>query len=534
MGSDDRHARDRMGVTRREFLKAAGGVGVGLAVTGLGGPRHLWTAAAAPGATPRRGGQITFGSAALPASIEPHLEGADIYQRRKPLFYETLTWVDFDLVPRPMLAERWEERSPTEYIFYLRRGVKFHNGREMDAEDVKYSYERVLDPKTGSGGRGDLIMIRSIDVVDRHTLRFTLHEPNATFLINLAGKYNAVIPKDAVRTGRELQQAAIGTGPFRVEAFEPNRRLVLRRFDDYWDRGKPYLDGITFQAIPDESSLVAGLRAGQIDMVQFESGANFQLVRHLRALNNIQAPGIRWVVLDLAGDMEPTKNPDVRRAVALAIDRDAVLRIAGNGLGHRLGVLPPAMTFWAMPVDRLPNQKRDVARARELLQRAGLRPPVPLTIRNIVGFPSLAASIQVIADNLREAGFEVRVETVDIGVWIKDWIARQSPSTMNEWGGFVDPDQAFYRHYRQPPQGVDFRRWGNPEVDRLLDEGRRTLDRNRRKAIYDRVQTMLADDPISVPLYAPHLLYSLNRKIKGFRPYPTGFLYGLRFVWIEG
>ncbi|MDR7459392.1 MAG: peptide-binding protein, partial [Armatimonadota bacterium] len=104
---------------------------------------------------------------------------------------------------------------------------------------------------------------------------------------------------------------------------------------------------------------------------------------------------------------------------------------------------------------------------------------------------------------------------------------------MNEWGGFVDPDQAFYRHYRQPPQGVDFRRWGNPEVDRLLDEGRRTLDRNRRKAIYDRVQTMLADDPISVPLYAPHLLYSLNRKIQGFRPYPTGFLYGLRFVWIE-
>jgi peptide/nickel transport system substrate-binding protein len=123
----------------------------------------------------------------LPASIEPHLEGADIFQRRKPLFYETLVWVDFDLTPKPQLAERWEERSPTEYVFHLRRGVKFHNGKEMTAEDVKFSYERVLDPKTGSGGRGDLVMIKAIEVVNPQTIRFTLHEPTATFLINLAG-----------------------------------------------------------------------------------------------------------------------------------------------------------------------------------------------------------------------------------------------------------------------------------------------------------------------------------------------------------
>ncbi|MDR7522808.1 MAG: ABC transporter substrate-binding protein [Armatimonadota bacterium] len=519
---------------RREFLRLAGTAGLGLAAGGVLSSYRLWSAQAAPAAgTPRRGGRITFASAALPASIEPHLEGADIYQRRKFLFYETLVWVDFDLVPKPQLAERWEERSATEYIFHLRRGVRFHNGKEMDAEDVKFSYERVMDPRTGSGGRGDLVMIKSIDIIDRHTLRFVLHEPTATFLVNVAGKYNAVIPKDAVRTGRELQHAAVGTGPFVVEAFEPNRLLVLRRFPDYWDRGKPYLDGITFQAVPDESSIVAGLRTGQIDMAQFESGVNFNLVRHLRALNNVQAPGIRWVVLDLMGDMAPTSNPDVRRAIAVGIDREAVLRIAGDGLGKPLGVLPPAMEFWAVPRDRLPNQKRDVGRAREFLQRAGLRPPVPLVIRNIVGFPSLIASVQVIADNLKEVGFDVRVETVDIGVWIRDWIARQSVPTMNEWGGFIDPDQAFYRHYHTPPKGVDFRRWNNAEVDRLLDEGRTTLDRNRRKAIYDRIQMIMAEDPISIPLYAPNLLYSMNRKVKGFRPYPTGFLFGLRDVWIE-
>jgi peptide/nickel transport system substrate-binding protein len=421
----------------------------------------------------------------LPASIEVHLEGADIFQRRKPLFYENLVWVDFDLVPRPQLAERWEERSPTEYIFYLRRGVKFHNGKEMDAEDVKFSYERVMDPKTGSGGRGDLVMIKSIDVLDRYTLKFTLHEPTATFLINLAGKYNGIIPKDVLKSGRELQHTAVGTGPFMVETFEPNRLLVLRKHADYWDRGKPYLDRIVFRAIPDESSLIAALRTGEIDMVQFETGVSFMQLRYLRGLEHVRAPGIRWAVLDLVGDMEPTKNPDVRRAIALGIDRDAVLRIAGYGLGDRLGVLPAAMKYWAVPVEALPNQKRDVEKARELLRRSGLRPPVPLTIRNIVGYPSLAAALQVIVDNLKEVGFDVKVETVDIGVWIKDWISRQSPPTMNEWGGFVDPDQAFYRHYRTPPNGMDFRRWNNKEIDRLLDEGRSTLDRTRRKQIYD-------------------------------------------------
>lgn len=531
--SESRH--DPRGMKRREFLRTAGAAGFGLAAGQLLSPYRLWTASAAPAAgTPRQGGRITFGSAALPASIEPHLEGADIYQRRKFLFYENLVWVDYDLVPRPQLAERWEERSPTEYIFHLRRGVRFHSGKEMDAEDVKFSYERVMDPRTGSGGRGDLVMIKSVDIIDRNTVRFTLNEPTATFLINIAGKYNGVIPKDAVRTGRELQHAAIGTGPFRVRQFEPNRLLVLERFPEYWDRGKPYLDGLTFQALPDETSLVAALRAGQLDMVQFESGVNFKLVRHLVSLNHIQAPAIRWVVLDLAGDQAPTSNPDIRRAIALSIDREAILRIAGDGLGTRLGLLPPAMAFWAMPLDRLPNQNRDLGRARELIQRAGLRPPVPLTIRNIVGFPSLIASVQVIADNLKDAGFDVRVETVDIGVWIRDWIARQAPPTMNEWGGFVDPDQTFYRHYHTPPKGMDFRRWNNAEIDRLLDEGRSTLDRNRRKQIYDRVQTIMAEDPISIPLYAPNSLYSMNRKIKGFRPYPTGFMFGLRETWVEG
>jgi len=494
---------------------------------------------AAAGAVPRParaqarpGGVLTVASSALPPNIEPHMQGLDIFQRRKPLVYENLVWIDHGLEPRPELAERWEQRSPTEYVFHLRRGVRFHDGKEMDAEDVKYTYDRVRDPKV-SPGANDLLFIKQIDVIDKHTVRFTLTGPAATFLVNLGGKYNGVIPRDSAGDGKALLTKAIGTGPFMVEEFDPSRRWTLKRNPNYWGAQKPLLDGIVYQAIPDESSIVAGLRTGQVHLAEFSSALSFQVARGIPTVETLQAPSTRWVVLDLAGDQEPTSKPEVRQAIALALDRQAILQIAGSGLGQRLGVLPPGLAYWALPWSELPNQQRDVARARALLQRAGYPGRVPMKIRNIVGFPALAAALPVIVENLREAGIDVTVETVDGGVWIKDWVVPQSPPTMNEWGGFVDPDQAFHRHFHSAPGGKDFRRWKNAKADELLDAGRTTLDRARRKQIYDQFQRLLAEDPISIPLYSPDLLYAMQKGVKGFQPHPTGFHYGLRFAWLE-
>jgi peptide/nickel transport system substrate-binding protein len=402
----------------------------------------------------------------------------------------------------------------------------------MDAEDVKYTYDRIRDPKV-SPGANDLFFIKQIDAVDRYTVRFLLSAPIATFLVNLAGKYNGVIPKDSGGGGKELLTKAIGTGPFAVREFDPSRKLVLTKHADYWGPQKPLLDEIVFQAIPDESSIVAGLRTGQIAMAEFASGLNYQVARGVASLVTVQAPSTRWVVLDLAGDQEPTSKTEVRQAIELAIDRQAILQIAGAGLGQRLGVLPPGMKFWAVPWQELPNQQRDVGKAKALLQKAGYAGRVPMKIRNIVGFPALAASLPVIVDNLKEAGIDVTVVTVDGGVWIKDWIVPQSPPTMNDWGGFIDPDQAFYRHFHSAPAGKDFRRWKNHKADELLDAGRETADRAKRKQLYDQVQRLMAEDPISIPLYSPDLLYAMQKSVKGFQPHPTGFYYGLRFAWLD-
>jgi len=509
-------------IDRRTLLRT---LGTGALVAAAGAPRP----ARGQG---KPGGTLTFATSALPPNIEPHMQGLDIWQKRKPLIYENLVWIDHGLEAKPELAERWEQRSPTEYVFHLRRGVKFHDGRELTAEDVKYSYDRVRDPKV-SPGANDLLFIKRIDVVDRHTVRFTLTGPAATFLVNLGGKYNGVIPRDAGGDGKALLTRAVGTGPFSVAEFDPSRRLVLRKHAAYWGAQKPSLDAIVFQAIPDESSIVAGLRTGQVQMAEFSSALGFRVAKAVPTLEAVQAPSTRWVVLDLAGDQEPTRKPEVRLAIALAVDRAAILQIAGNGLGQRLGVLPPGLKGWALPVQELPNQQRDVARAKALLQKAGYTGRVSMKLRNIVGFPALAAAVPVIVDNLKEAGVDVAVETVDGGVWIKDWIVPQSPPTMNEWGGFVDPDQALHRHFHSPPGGKDFRRWKNAQADELLDTGRTTLDRAKRKDVYDRVQRLMAEDPITIPLYSPDLLYVMRKGVRGFQPHPTGFYYGLRFASLE-
>jgi peptide/nickel transport system substrate-binding protein len=516
--ADPRPTQDH--VSRRQFLAGTAAIGATGAV-----PRRARAQA-------RPGGVLTVASAALPPNIEPHMQGLDIFQRRKPLIYENLVWIDHGLEAKPELAERWEPRSPTEYVFHLRRGVRFHDGKEMDAEDVKYTYDRVRDPKV-SPGANDLIFVKQIDAVDKHTVRIVLNGPAATFLINLGGKYNGVIPKDSAGDGKALLTKAVGTGPFMVEEFDPSRRWALKRNPAYWGPQKPLLDGIVYQAIPDESSIVAGLRTGQVQFAEFSSALSFQVAKGISTVEAIQAPSTRWVVLDLAGDQEPTSKPEVRQAIALALDRQAILQIAGSGLGQRLGVLPLGLRYWAVPWTELPNQQRDVARAKALLQQTGYGGRVTMKIRNIVGFPALAAALPVIVENLKEAGIDVTVETVDGGVWIKDWVVPQSPPTMNEWGGFVDPDQAFHRHFHSAPGGKDFRRWKNAKADELLDAGRTTLEGSRRKQIYDQVQRLLAEDPISLPLYSPDLLYAMQKTVKGFQPHPTGFHYGLRFAWLE-
>ena len=522
-------------ISRREVLKAAGAAGIMASV-----PTFM-TRNAFGASSARR---LTLAVPAGSQSIEPHLEVADVWMRRKPLIYENLVWTDYDMQPKPQLATSWEIPNPTTYVFNLRKGVKFHNGSEMTAEDVKYSYDRIIDPKVGSGGRGDLIAIDTIEVVSKYAVRFKLKFPSGPFLAALGGKYNGVIPKDFIKTGNELRAAACGTGPFKLEKFEPTSVLHVSRFDGYWDRASINLDEIRVMIVPDESSIVAGLRSGTIDIAAFEDTKNYFLVQKEKKLDTYRSPSVRWEVLDLVSNTAPDKETGkvieyptsdfrVCQAIKLCIDKEAILQVAGNGIGQPLGMLPPALKLWTTSRDELPLETRDVARARQLLKETRYGSGLELTIRNIVGYPQLTAAVQIIAENCAEAGIKIKIDTVDLGIWVKDWLAAKSPCTMNSWGGLIDPDLALYRHFHSAPGGYDPRRFGNPCTDALLDEGRRAMDLKHRQAIYKTVQMILAQMACTIPLYSADMVYAAQKYVKNLRLHPTGFFYGIRNVKLE-
>ena len=517
-------------ITRRQFVKKAGQVGGSIAFTST----FLNTGAVAYGQG--ASDTLTFATTALPAGIDPHIDSADIWQRRKPLFYETLVWVDYDLRPQPMLAEDWEQRSETEWVFKIREDVKFHNGQKMDAEDVKFSYDRILDPSIGSGGTANLSVVDSIEVLDKYRVKISTAAPSGSLLVNLGDKFAGVIPKDTFNgkmTGPQLHSKVMGTGPFKLDQFQPNTKMVLKRNEDYWQEGMPKVDQITFTAVPDESTILANLRSGRVDMAQFADTTNYFLLQGEKNLDIHSDDAIFWNTLDLVGDMPPTDEVEIRQAIQLSLDREAIFQTAGNGLGSRLGFLPPAMEDWALPIDELNNQHRDIAKARDLIQQSSYSRPVPLKLRTISGFEALRNAIQVVVSNLTEVGFKVNVETVDIGVWISDWRQGNIPCTMNAWGGFTDPDAPLFSHFHSKPEAADFRRWNNEEADKLLEKGRYTIGREERIDIYNDFQKLITGDGISIPLWSPILLFSSQPYVKGFEVYPTGFYWGLRKTSLE-
>ncbi len=486
-------------------------------------------------AGPKSGGALVFATSVDVPSLEPHLEAADAWHRRKALIYENLTWVDNDVVVKPQLAESWTiSPDGLVYTFKLRQGVKFHNGKVMVAEDVKYSLDRVLDEKVGSAGRGDLVMIKTVEVVDPATVKITLTEPTGPFLVNLGGRYNAVIPKDSAPTGDTLRRIDVGTGPFMVQEFVAAQRLTLKKFPDYWEKGKPYLDTITIQVVPDEQTAIAGLRAGTVSFLAIEDAKNYLTVKDDPNLVASRTPAIKIDTLELPADIKPISDVKVRQAILLALDKPAIMQAGILGLGQLVGGgIPPAMKYWFVPSDQLPNQKRDVAKAKQLLAEAGYPNGFDMKLRLIAGYATMAANAPVIAANLKDVGINVIIETVDLGVWIEDWRAYREPVTLNAWGGFMDPDLLYYRHFHSQPKGADFRRWKNATADSLLDKGRSTVDPAQRKPFYDQLQKLIAEDPIMVPLYSADLLNVMQKSVKGYVQHPGGWYYGLKDTWLD-
>ena len=283
--------------------------------------------------------------------------------------------------------------------------------------------------------------------------------------------------------------------------------------------------------MPDEASIAAGLKSGQIDATIFEDARMAELVKGVSNLTVFEKVAARWDILDFpALEIEPWNNVKFRQAIAAAIDPKAVMNLAINGKGTLLGGHPPAL--WAsLPFEDAPYAARNLDLAKSLLKQSGVNPKTKLTLISIQGYSALNSGAEIIVDQLSDIGLSVDIQILDLGTWIDKFLKRKFDTfTMNSWGGWIDPDQLYFNQFGQRPVAKDFRKWDNQEVSDLLNEARSTVNRSVRKNLYLKIQTILANKVPWYPLYSANFVGAYSDKVENFGVHPSGHYHDLRWV----
>jgi peptide/nickel transport system substrate-binding protein len=517
-------------LTRRDFVRGAAAAGAGLAA----GP---WLAGAARvAAAPVRGGRLTAGIQADIPHLDPHRSALTIsYVALSPI-YQGLTELGPNLELRPQLAASWKV-SPDglAWTFNLRRGVRFHNGRTLTSRDVRFSVERILDPKTGARGRGDLSSIASIATPDPNTVVFRLKSPFGFFPNKLATSYQAIIPPEAVDAGNNVTKA-IGTGPFQFVEWVTNDHLTMRRFEGYWDAGKPYLDEVVLKPVPDETVRLTALQTGDVSLIDSVAQARLQglfaqpsrdyVIRLVRG-------GAGQGVIVLNTRHKPFDSQKVRQAVAFALNKREMVDAQYRGWGVTDNQNFSPASPWYLPVKDRPF---DATRAKALLAEAGMPNGFKITMQigNGYGFPEVA---QVFQAQMRRIGVDVAIQLFDIPTWANRINTGNFDIDLTGFFAKVDPDDAYYR-YCHSGAGV----WqlsgylNDSELDRLLDEGRTEADVAKAKATYTRVVEILQDQASMLIFGSGHSAAGWRSNVQGYAPQLIGALSyaggGLQEAWL--
>jgi peptide/nickel transport system substrate-binding protein len=494
-----------------------------------------------------------------PPNLDPHLSISFLTQNAAGLIYNGLVRLTYaneqkstdDLTILPDLAERWDYLDPTTLVFYLRRGVKFHNkppvnGRELKAHDVKYSLERFA---AKSGFRARFDEVERIEVVDDYTVKIITKHPFAPMLTNLATPaYNVILPKEAEEQYGDFNkpEAAIGTGPFVLESYERGVKLTFKKNPDFFVKGLPYLDGVEWQMTPDAAARLSLLRAGRVDFLhvhgflQGEEAVPLQRTNPeltIRKFRNLQQ-GLFY----MRTDQPPFNDVRVRRALSLAVNRAAWLEALHFGEGCiDNGPLPCALEQWRLAAKDLDPAKAkyllgfDREESRRLLAEAGHPRGFTTPLHHYPGYlPPWPSSYELAVDELSKVGIKVELKPQEYGDYISTtYLGKFDKLAMGPITPFLEVDDWLYGVF-YPGQPNNRSHVDDPELNEMLIAQRRELDPEKRKRIVDNIQRYLADKAYYVYIPIGLNYYTHQAHFKGSAP-KIGFtmVHRLMTAWLE-
>jgi len=453
----------------------------------------------------------------------------------------------------PDLAESWSYNNDnTQLTFKLRHGVKWHDGKPFTSADVKCTWDALTghaDEKTAILRKNPRKLwysnLKEVKTNGDFEVTFVLGRPQPSFLAMLAGGYSPVYSCHVPE--RVMRSKPIGTGPFKVVDFKRNESIKLVKNPDYWKKGRPYLDAIEWKIVPNRSTRMLGFQSGEFDMT-FDSDVTFPLLKDVKA-NKPNAvcearPTNVSSNLLVNRDKEPFNNPDIRKAMVLALDIHAFSQILSQG--HDLegaAMLPPPAGFWGMPKEQLAtllghsaDHKKSLAEAQELMKKAGYGPDKPLKIkistRNIAIYRDPAV---ILIDQLKQIYIDGELEPIDTTVWYTKIQRGDYQVGMNLTGvGIDDPDVNFYENYYSTSDR-NYSRYKNPEVDKLIEQQSAEVDRDKRKQLVWKIEKILADD-VARPIIGYNVANTCwDPKVKGLVLQVNSIYNGWRFedVWLD-
>ncbi|WP_077034621.1 ABC transporter substrate-binding protein [Pelomonas sp. KK5] len=515
----------RRGASRRDILGMllAGGMQATLA-GGLAG-----AALSAHAQTPRRGGRIRVagGTAAITDTLDPAKMSNQTDYSRGTMLYNGLTTLDGNLAPQPALAEEFTTKDAKVWVFKLRKGVSFHDGKALSPADVVFSIMRHKDPATASKAKILADQIDSVKVSGPGEVTITLSAPNADLPVIL-GTFHFLIVKD----GTTDFNAGIGTGPFKLKEFKPGVRSIAVRNETYWKPGKPYLDEIEFVGIGDDGARVNALLSGDLDLAASINPRAVARVKSTPGYAIFSTQSGQYSSLIMRKDLGPGANPDFVLGMKYLLDREQMRKSVALGnavIGNDQPIDPTNRFHFA----GLPQRPFDPEKAKFHLKKAnvgGAKIPVVVS-------PAATYSIEialVMQQSAQRLGVNLDLKRMPAdGYWSNHWL--NSPVGFGNVNPRPSADSLLTLFFKSDAPWNESR-WKDAKFDQLLVAARGETDLAKRKQMYADMQTMIHDDAgIGIPLFLASI-DGHSSKLKGLAPIPLGGLMGYSFaehVWLD-
>ncbi len=463
------------------------------------------------------GGTLTVVRLSDATKLDPHfitdIPSANIIYQK---VYETLVEPDKDMNIQPLLATEWNVIDDTTWEFKLKEGVTFHDGTPFNAEAVKATFDRLLDPNIGSPQREKFAMINEVKVIDEYKVQLLLDYPYAPLLSILASSEGSIMSPKALAENQEtLAEKPVGTGPFVFKEWKTGQEISLEKNEDYWGK-QPSIDEVVFKVVPEDATRLAMIETGEAHINDQVPVTEIERIEASESMGLLRAEGLAVEYIGFNTNKKPLDDVKVRKAISHAVEREAIIKGVYNNVGTLANAAMSPKVFGHS--ENVKPYDYDLNEAKKLLKEAGYENGLKLKLLTSDRKERINMA-EVIQSQLKGIGVEVDIQVMEYGAYIDTIDKSEHDLFIGGWGNATgDGDYNQYNLFHtasQGPPGNHFY-YSNPEVDKIIEEARRETDEAKRKNLYEKVMQMELADAVYIPIRNYEHMAAHSKNVSGF------------------